>query len=87
MKLSGNVTFRTVVIVVHVIVLAGIFTSTYYGTGPLLGTVNQFTFAIKSIRAKRLGGELPIIASRIAPAHQPYKGGSIQNCFIKQMTM
>ncbi len=42
MKFSGNVTFRTVVIVVHVIVLAGIFTGTYYGTRLPLGTLTQY---------------------------------------------
>ncbi len=42
MKYSGNVTFWTVVIVVHFIVLAGVFTGTYYGTRLPLGTLTQY---------------------------------------------
>ena len=43
MKLSGKVTFWIGVIAVHIVVLAGIFTGTYYGTRLPLGTLTQYS--------------------------------------------
>ncbi|HSG94099.1 MAG TPA: hypothetical protein VLA28_01170 [Afifellaceae bacterium] len=42
MKISRNIAYWAGIIAVHVIVLVGVFTGTYYGTRLPLGTLTQY---------------------------------------------